>query len=168
MRTLGVLTLVGTLVLASLAVMPLTTAPSAAAVGFDDSWDYTNYRGTPLPFLDANGTVEIRQSNTASDFTGSYFDSLLRGSFPWGVTTGTALPSGLTSVSGTCSAVQGIIYSLRCTTDSHPLRHAPAEALEQTGPAGLIPRLESRISVEPTAQSAQRSSIHHRRLAGTM
>ena len=111
MRTLGVLTLVGTLVLASLAVMPLTTAPSAAAVGFDDSWDYTNYRGTPLPFLDANGTVEIRQSNTASDFTGSYFDSLLRGSFPWGVTTGTALPSGLTSVSVSVSLLDRNLLS---------------------------------------------------------
>ncbi len=99
LRTLGVLALVGAMVLAPVAFMPPAKAASAGPGVFDSNWDYTNYLGTPKPFLDGNGTVEIRQSNTASDWTGSYFDSVLRGSFPWGVTTGTALPSGLTSVS---------------------------------------------------------------------
>ena len=64
-------------------------------------WDCTNYVYPSTLSLGSNGTAEIRQSNTACGWTGSYYDSLIRGTPPpaQGPTQGTPINSSLSSVS---------------------------------------------------------------------
>src|SRR5437879_288357 len=61
-------------------------------------WNCQNTNPPSTIHVNANGTGEISQTNpNACDYVGSYYDSFLRGYFPWDPSSlqGTALPSGI-------------------------------------------------------------------------